>query len=158
MFMRQIHLFGVLAITVSLVAPVALAGPAPTKAKSGKPATAVASAVPAVVEIPVSTFEVPSNPRDGRNPFFPMSTAGVEVKPVKPGPRTDFSAFVLNGITSPPRQTAMINGRTFEPGEEGEVKVSNGKKVLIKCTEIRQTSAIILVAGQIHEVRFRSGF
>ncbi len=81
----------------------------------------------------------------------------VEVTPVKPGVQTDFSAFVLNGITSPPRQTAMINGRTFEAGEEGEVKVGNGKKVHIKCTEIRRNSAIILIGGQLHEVSFRSG-
>ena len=39
---------------------------------------------------------------------------------------------MLNGITSPPKRTAMINGRTFETGESGEVKLPTGAKALIK--------------------------
>ncbi len=140
-----------------LAAPALLAGTAPSTGKSGKPGPALTNAPAAAAEIPVSVYEIPAGPKEGRNPFFPLSTVAVEVKPVKPGTRIDPSALVLNGITSPPRQTAMINGRTFEAGEEGEVKIGNGKKVRIKCTEIRQNSAIVLFEGQLHEVRFRSG-
>jgi hypothetical protein len=64
---------------------------------------------------------------------------------------------VLNGITSPPKRTAMINGRTFEPGEEGEVRLPAGGKMLIKVEEIKSESAVILVGGQRRELRLRAG-
>lgn len=109
-------------------------------------------------ELPQSVFVIPSNPKEGRNPFFPRSTFGADtvVKP-KSG-RVEISAFVLNGITSPPKRTAMINGRTFEVGEEGEVRLPGGAKEFIKCEEIRADSAVIVVHGQRLELRFRSGF
>jgi hypothetical protein len=112
------------------------------------------------VEIPQSTFAIPSQASEGRNPFYPQSNAGFQAPPVNKTPREinifDSSSFVLNGITSPPRRTAMINGRTFEPGESGEVKLPNGSKALIKCEQIGNESAVILINGQRREVRLRS--
>ena len=109
------------------------------------------------VEIPQSVFVVPAAPKDGRNPFFPQSvTAAPVVKPTE-GVTIDFSSFVLNGITSPPRRTAMINGRTFEPGEAGEIKLPSGVKVPIKCEEIKSESTIITVNGQRRELHLRFG-
>lgn len=109
------------------------------------------------VPVPQSVFSIPSQPNEGRNPFFPRST--IPVVPPKPGPGTPVEtfSFILNGITSPPRRTAMINGRTFEPSEEGEVKLPSGGKMLIKVEEIKAESAIILVNGQRRELRLRSG-
>jgi hypothetical protein len=107
--------------------------------------------------IPQSVYVVPSTPKDGRNPFFPQSVATPAVVKPKEGAAVDMAAFVLNGITSPPRRTAMINGRTFEPGEEGEVKLPNGAKVLIKCEEIGSDSTIIQVNGVRRELRLRFG-
>ena len=109
------------------------------------------------VPIPQSTFMIPSQPTEGRNPFFPQSI--VKNVPVKITPENpiDPSIFVLNGITSPPRRTAMINGRTFEPGEEGEVRLASGNKILIKCEDIRADSATIIVGGKHRELRMRSG-
>jgi hypothetical protein len=69
----------------------------------------------------------------------------------------DISSLVLDGITSPPKLTAMINGRTFELREEGEVKSSAGGRVWIKCIEIKSDSIIIEVKGQRHELRLRPG-
>jgi hypothetical protein len=106
--------------------------------------------------IPLSTFVIPSQPAEGRNPFFPQSTVRVPQRITSPSV-IDASLFVLNGITSPPRRTAMINGRTFEPGEEGEVRLASGNKTLIKCEEIRAESAIIVVGGQHRELKLRSG-
>jgi hypothetical protein len=128
-------------------------------ATSKTPATSRTSAVPSVtlVEIPKSLFEVPANPRDGRNPFFPQSIPAAPVVPVNPNAPLDFSSFVLNGITSPPKRTAMINGRTFEAGEEGEVKLASGGKAMIKCEQIRADSAVIIVNGQRRELRLRFG-
>lgn len=107
--------------------------------------------------IPQSLFTGPSQPSEGRNPFFPQSTLRVVVpKPIKDN-SIDTTSFVLNGITSPPKPTAMINGRTFEQGELGEVKLPAGGKQLIKCEEIKSDSAIIDVGGARRELRLRSG-
>jgi hypothetical protein len=123
------------------------------------PGAARNNAVPTVnlVEIPQSVFLIPANPREGRNPFFPQSMVAAPVVTRKSNSPIDLSSFVLNGITSPPKRTAMINGRTFEAGEEGEVKFASGGKALIKCEEIRADSAIIVVNGQRRELRLRFG-
>ncbi len=67
-------------------------------------------------------------------------------------------SLVLNGITGPPRRTAMINGRTLEAGEDAEVKDHNGSKTRIKCLEIKDDSAIIEIisTGERKELRLRS--
>jgi hypothetical protein len=134
-------------------------------AQAGTPkprGTSATNTVPVVaqVEIPQSVFLIPSQPSEGRNPFFPQSSTGFQaVSPtLKPKESVlDTSSFVLNGITSPPKRTAMINGRTFEPGESGEVKLPSGARTLIKVEEIKGESAIILVAGQRREVKLRAG-
>ena len=115
------------------------------------------NAVPAIatVEIPQSIFVIPSNPKEGRNPFFPQ--ARVEAPVAKPNTPTDITSFFLNGITSPPKRTAMINGVTFEPGEEHEIKRIDGSKAMVKCEEIRADSAIISVGGMRKELRLRQG-
>jgi hypothetical protein len=117
----------------------------------------VARLVPEV-PIPQSLFVIPAQPSEGRNPFFPQSVVHTVVPAkVTKDPSFDWSVFVLNGITSPPKRTAMINGRTFEANEEGEVRLNTGGRMLIKCEAIKADSAIITVGGQIHELRLRSG-
>lgn len=105
----------------------------------------------ALPDVPQSVFVV------ARNPFFPQSTIGLPAPKPQESP-IDTSSFVLNGITpSGPKRTAMINNKTFEQGEEGEVKLPNGSKALIKCEEIKAESAVILYAGQRRELRLRLG-
>ncbi len=133
-------------------------GPGPVFAESAQPSAAPKTNEVARADamVPESVFAVPANPKQGRNPFFPDSTFAKPAQPAKSG-QLDVSAFVLNGITSPPRRSAMINGRTFEPGEEAEIKLPTGGKVLIKCAEIKDDSVVIQVAGQQRELRFRAG-
>ncbi len=140
--------------TISLLVCLAAPASAAEFAKALPPAAAPVAAVPA--QIPQSVFNVPSSPKEGRNPFFPRSTAAGPAAPTKQL-NVDASTIVLNGITSPPKRTAMINGRTFEAGEEGEIKAPNGSRILIKCVEIRNDSAVISVAGQLRELRLRFG-
>ncbi len=123
-------------------------------AGSARPATAAAEPV----SIPQSVFTIPATLKEGRDPFFPNSKPK-EMPAIVPKPGMDWGAstFVLNGITSPPRRTAMINGRTFEAGEEGEVRLPSGSKVLIKCVEIGDSSAVIMVGGQRRELKMREG-
>jgi hypothetical protein len=148
LFLSEILLAGV------VFASFAPAPGACADAPKGGPTPATAAAAPA--EIPLSVFILPSNPKEGRNPFFPQSVAAAPVIKSKEA-TVDTSAIVLNGITSPPKRTAMINGRTFEPGEEGEIRMSGGGKTLIKCVQITDDSAVILVNGVRRELRLRMG-
>jgi hypothetical protein len=120
-----------------------------------EPTAVVASAEPST-PAPQSVFEIPASPKDGRNPFFPRSKSEAPVVAQKAAV-IETGSFVLNGITSPPKRTAMINGRTFEVGEAGEVKFQNGARVLITCIEIRDDAAVIKVGDQRRELRMRAG-
>lgn len=123
-------------------------------AGAGAPAAPAAKAQE-LPEVPKSVFTIPATIKDGRNPFFPYAPQPI-VTPT-PGPSPVITeGFILNGITSPPKRTAMINGRTFEIGESAEVRVG-GAKVLIKCEDIRDSSVIISVGGQSRELKFRPG-
>jgi hypothetical protein len=61
----------------------------------------------------------------------------------------------LNGISGiAGRRLAIINNRTFEIGEEGEV-VSNAGHVRIVCKDIQADSVRILVSGEERLLRLR---
>ncbi len=145
-----------------LVATALPANSASTKPRTASPPKST-SAPPAValVEIPRSVFVVATKPSEGRNPFFPQSA----VKPVelpkaiviqKPVQADPFASLVLNGITSPPKPTAMVNGRIFEPGETAEIKLPGGAKVLLRCEEIKTDSAVFRAGDQRRELRLHS--
>jgi hypothetical protein len=145
-----------LALSLAL-SPCALraAGASPGNPTAAPANTNLVAALPPV-EIPQSVFVISANPKLARNPFFPQ--AAPTLPPTVPnasGP--DFQSLVLNGITSPPKRTAMINGYTFEPGEEHEVRTTGGAKTLVKCEDIRPDSAVILVAGVRRELKLRNG-
>ena len=63
-------------------------------------------------------------------------------------------SLLLNGIS---RGLAMINGRTFAPGEEGDVPTGSGGKRHISCLTIKDESAIIelLPEGERQELKLR---
>jgi len=126
-------------------------------AKPTAQASAVKIASKAVTDVPIpkSTFEITTA---ARNPFFPNAGQQTTAKVITPDPnppKPQEAVLVLNGLTGPPKRTAMINGRTFEAGEEGEVRLPSGSKQLVKCEEIKDSSVIILVAGQRRELRLR---
>lgn len=152
--MRIRHTFGFV-----LVLSLCLGRSDTATAASSKAASSKASVVPTFVpaEIPQSVFAPPATPKDGRNPFFPQSVVLAPVVKPSEGSKVDMSGLVLNGITSPPRRTAMINGRTFEPGEAGEIKLPGGGKLLIKCESIGTDSTIIVVNGERREIHLRFG-
>ncbi len=135
--------------------------PAVTAQRTPPPTVSPPASTNQLQEIPKSIFVVPATPKEGRNPFFPNSAPQPVPVDLTKGPNTPSSdiwrLIVLNGITSPPKRTAMINGRTFEQGESGEVKLPNGMKVLLKCEEIRADSAVIILDNQRRELRLRFG-
>jgi hypothetical protein len=154
---RDLRFCSLLNAAIGLLALSAVAGsadPAPAKPET-KPAPAASQ--PTAPEFPQSVFVVPGSLKEGRNPFFPNSRMGLQVIRTNTPSSIDTSAFVLNGITSPPKRTAMINGRTFEINEEGEVKLPTGGRVLVRCSDIFNDSAVIIVNGQRLALRLRGG-
>ncbi len=65
----------------------------------------------------------------------------------------------LNGISgSAEHRLAIVNNRTFEAGEEGEV-LSGSERVRIRCVEIKADAVVIqfVSGGTRRELRFRRG-
>jgi hypothetical protein len=125
---------------------------APAKAK------AVTNAPPAVVELPKSVFVIPTTSEEGRDPFSPLST---RLHPVITPTTTNVPLPVvlveLKGISgTADRRLAIINNRTFEAGEEGELVVNAGRvRVVVK--EIKDDSVRVLINGQERVLRMRPG-
>lgn len=95
-------------------------------------------------EVPHSVFVIPESPKEGcRDPFFPGSERlFLSQTPKIVTPKTpDETPLILNGISgSSTHRLAIINGRTFAIGEEGEVNAPEGR-VKIKCISINVNSA-----------------
>lgn len=94
-----------------------------------------------------STFVATPGPGFGTDPFFPKTARFQHTsKTVEtPGP---VSFLSLKGISrAGNRRTAIINNRTFEVGEEGEVKI-NAQPFRVRCIEIRDDGVTVSVNGQ----------
>ena len=148
-------LHGSLALALALLGPTLTARAAASPAPPAPAPTNVTPAAALTVGVPLSVFVVPTSPRQGRNPFFPRAVFHGPAPEPKPQP-VPSSAIVLNGLTSPPRPSAMINGTTFEPGESRQIKLSNGTKINVKCLEIRPPDAAVAMIGvERRELRLR---
>ncbi len=132
----------------------ALAAPSPKEGAAASKSAAPAS-VRAEPNIPASIFVWPANPKEGKDPFFPSSIRPYAQAVVKQ-PLTNVPVnLILNGIS---RRLAMLNGRTFSEGEEGDVSTNAGKKH-VRCLKIKTDSAIfeLLPEGERQELKLRGG-
>jgi hypothetical protein len=132
----------------------------PAHAREQKGTAKAASAAAPIVE---SKFEMPNNPSEGKNPFFPKSNQPYPQPGTRPTP-TPLSTIVdlkLNGLTGPPRRSCMINGETFLVGDQGHVKdlKNPGAKMDIKCLEIKDNSVVIQIisTGDKRELHLAPG-
>ena len=114
-------------------------------AKTNEPAPAF----PRMVSERLSVFE-PSAP-GVRDPFFPRS-APVVVAVAHPTPaagqppRNIFGQLRLRGLVA--NRLAVINGRTFGPGEELAVTLDDGGTAKIRVHEIAEKGVTITVSGE----------
>jgi hypothetical protein len=119
------------------------------------PVAAAPVAQPAVPEVVSrSTFVIPKNPKEGRDPFFPNSTRLYEtVLPAQPHV-ADVSSLVLKGISGPSdHRLAIINNRTFGVGDEANLATPQGP-IHVRCVEIKAGSVVIESGGQRHELNY----
>ena len=132
-------------------------GGAITTAAAAGGTTTNAPAKP-VVEIAKSTFAMPRNKTEGRDPFNPNSTYPYEQSGTKTGgkpvvvPPVDLQLKAIGGTPENPLVT--INSRTFGKGEDGEMNTSAGR-IQIHIVDILEDSVILTVNGEQRELRFR---
>ncbi len=119
------------------------------------PVAAAPVAQPAAPEVVLrSTFVIPTNPKDGRDPFFPNSTRLYESMLAAHPHTGDVSSLVLKGISGPAnRRLAIINNHTLGVGDEETLVTSQGP-IHIRCIEIKDRSVVIESGGQRHELKY----
>ena len=119
-------------------------------AQKPAPQPSVAPQITHELQFVKSTFVATPGPGFGTDPFFPKTGRFQRTKAVEgPGP---VSFLSLKGISvTRNRRTAIINNRTFEVGEEGEVKI-NGQPFRVRCIEIRDDGVTVSVNGQLQKL------
>jgi hypothetical protein len=151
-----------LALAVALLglAFASLAAQPQTNAPAGS-APAATNAPPPLPQLPKSVFIIPLSPQEGKDPFFPRSLrlfSDVVVNKTNQQPAAVAAVTVelkLNGISgSADHRLAIINNRTFDIGEEGEV-ICNVGRVRIICKDIKADSVRVLVSGEERILRLR---
>lgn len=93
-----------------------------------------------------STFVIPKQPSEGRDPFFPDSTRVYNVNVIQTPETPKVEAdLVLKGISGTPEQPlAIINTTTFTTGEVNEVITKTGRPK-ITCVEINMSAGTVLI-------------
>lgn len=98
-----------------------------------------------------STFVMPTNPQEGRDPFYPESirpyaNATAHVVPI--------TTLTIRGFSgTPENRMVIINNHTFGVGDEGDVLTSGGR-VHVRCLEINADSVVIEANNQRRELSF----
>jgi len=116
------------------------------------PAAPVAQAVEQAA--PRSIFNLPANPKEGCDPFFPASQRPYEAAVAAGGHAGDLTELRLNGISGPPNhRLVIINNVTFGVGDDAEVRTPQGR-IHIHCLEITGNSVMVEADGQRHELHY----
>ena len=100
-----------------------------------------------------SVFVMPSNPKEGRDPFFPESTRPYEAA-VANSHVVELTTLAVKGysvVNGTP--CVIINNHSFMAGDEGDVMTPGGR-VHLRCLAIKPTVAIVEVNGQRHDLNF----
>src|SRR5581483_9076667 len=109
---------------------------------------------------PKSTYSVPSptDPTEGRDPFFPNSRRRIKVVDVKTptAPTADIVYIAFSGTPDHRLATITINGngRTYAEGEQGEI-LSKGRRLEVRCVKITEENVVLEVNGERREIPFR---
>ncbi len=98
-----------------------------------------------------SIFVLPSNTKEGRDPFFPESTRLVDVA-APTNHVAEITSLKVPGISGPPEhRLAIINNHTFAVGDEGDV-LTTGGRIHLRCIEIHADAVVVEVNGQLHRI------
>jgi hypothetical protein len=129
---------GLLCAAALWASPLSAAPPPPTR--------------PATTNAPRSVFILPSNPGEGRDPFFPKSNRPYEMTPAATNNIAEVTALVIKGVSgSTDHRLVIINNLTFAVGDIRDVMTDRGR-IRVHCVEIKPRSVIIEVGNQYHEL------
>jgi hypothetical protein len=143
-----VMLFGAVVLTASAGTP------APAKNKT--PEKTVAPAIDTNTFRAV--FDMPANPQEGRDPFYPKSMRPYEnavQRITNAAPIAIVADLKLKALSgTPDHRLALVNNHTFETGEEADVTTSTGR-LKIRCLEIDTDSVVVQVGSERRELRLR---
>lgn len=108
-----------------------------------------------------AVFDMPANPQEGRDPFYPQSMRPY-ANPVQPANVTNAApATLADGVLklkalsgTPEHRLALINNHTFDAGEEAAVSTDRGR-LTIRCVVINTDSVVVQVGSERRELRLR---
>jgi hypothetical protein len=111
-------------------------------------------AAPADTNAPVeSVFTMPSNPGEGRDPFFPDSMRPYEDAVSKVKRPAELTSLQIKGFSKiGDKHYVIINNHTFGAGDEGDVITSAGR-IHIRCISVSEDSVLIESGGAQHLLR-----
>jgi hypothetical protein len=99
-----------------------------------------------------SVFIIPSNSKEGCDPFFPKSNRPYEMAAAANTRTGNATSLVLKGFSgSQNHRLVIINNHTFAAGDTGDVITSDGH-VHLRCIEVKTNSAIVEIGGQRYEL------
>ena len=116
-------------------------------------ATAPLVAAPAATNAPVkSVFILPTNPNEGRDPFFPNSMRPYQ--DFAPKARSvDLTALEIKGFSEiAGHRYVIINNHTFAEGDEGDV-LTPGGRVHLRCLSVGTDKVLVESNGERHLLR-----
>jgi hypothetical protein len=145
--------------TLLCLALVSQTARAQSNPRAGSPGASVGSPNSPAVETPViqSIFVMPTAPREGKDPFFPRSTRPYTTRVILTNQAAVpiIADLRLNGISgTPEHRLAIINYKTFDTGEDGDVNTNAGR-MRVRCIEIQADTAIIQIGGERRVLRLR---
>lgn len=139
-------------VLLSVVCTMVLAAGAAPATKAGKMKTKIETRTETKMETVRSVFVIPSNPKEGRDPFFPDSDRPYEIAAAANPQAGNVTSLVLKGFSGPlNHRLVIINNHTFAAGDEGNVITPSGR-IHLRCVEIKTNSVVIETGGQRHEL------
>ena len=111
------------------------------------------AAAPADTNAPAkSVFVLPTNPNEGRDPFFPNSMRPYE--DFAPKHTVDVADIQIKGFSEiAGHRYVIINNHTFGEGDEGDVLTAGGR-VHIHCLSVGMDTVLVESNGSHHLLRF----
>ncbi|HEV2330162.1 MAG TPA: hypothetical protein VGY56_15375 [Verrucomicrobiae bacterium] len=102
-----------------------------------------------------SVFILPSNPNEGRDPFFPNSMRPYEdAAPRQQQRSVDLTTLQIKGYSEiAGHRYVIINNHTFGEGDEGEV-LTPGGRVHIRCLAVSAESVMVEANGARQLLKF----
>jgi hypothetical protein len=136
-------------LALALTAPLASAAPAAAAPKAASGANPVPD-----IRFLKSDFVSTPGPGFGKDPFFPKSIRTRPIAVINPVDTTpSFGWLNLKGVSgSKGHRLAIINNKTFEVGEDAELKTPTGQIAKVKVVEIRDDGVTVSIGGQTQKL------